>query len=207
MLTYLFDPLCGWCYACAPAIAGLARDWPEQITLAPNALFSGTGARALNADWADYAWTNDQRIAAKTGQVFSEAYHRDVLNAGGARFDSGAINRALTAVDPALELPLLASLQNARYVEGRDTSRADVVAEVMGDPTMAARLCDDRDLAERTQARIADAQSLMTRLGLRGVPQLLIEIGGAQYAIASEALYQGPDHLMTHLRGMQEALA
>jgi len=54
-LTYLFDPLRGWCY----------------------------GARPMDANFAAYAWANDQRIAQMTGLPFSPAYRDGVLGAGG----------------------------------------------------------------------------------------------------------------------------
>lgn len=208
-LTYLFDPLCGWCYASAPAITGLSRDWKGEIRFAPTGLFAGEGARPLDLQWADYAWTNDQRIGRMTGQTFTEAYLRDVLHAPAARFDSTIMNRALTAAaeeDSAKEAPLLARLQHARYVEGRDTARADVVAAVLGDPCMESRLVEDDVLASRTQARLTEAQKTMARFGLRGVPQLLIEIGEAWRAVESPMLYQGSDHLMKHLHALQEEM-
>ncbi|MCS4229363.1 protein-disulfide isomerase-like protein with CxxC motif [Stenotrophomonas chelatiphaga] len=73
-LLYLFDPLCGWCYGAAPALDALTNHPSIELMLLPSGLFTGRGARPQNRQWADYAWANDQRIAALTGQVFSEAY-------------------------------------------------------------------------------------------------------------------------------------
>ncbi|MNC41713.1 hypothetical protein D3C75_904900 [compost metagenome] len=50
----------------------------------------------MTPDWATYAWNCDQRIASLTGLDFTEAYHRNVLMDSMRRFDSSAINRALT---------------------------------------------------------------------------------------------------------------
>ena len=44
-VTYLFDPLCGWCYAAAPVLARLQATPGVQVVLAPTGLFAGAGAR------------------------------------------------------------------------------------------------------------------------------------------------------------------
>jgi putative protein-disulfide isomerase len=101
----------------------------------PSGLFSGEGARDMTPSWAHHAWSNDQRIEAMTGQPFSAAYRQDILQSPGKRFDSGPMNRALTAIrapDPLLEPRALRRLQAARYVEGLDTSQAAVVAKPPG---------------------------------------------------------------------------
>lgn len=71
-LLYLFDPLCGWCYAAAPAVAAMAEEYGPAFEFMPSGLFAGSGARPPNDAMATHAWTNDQRIAQITGQVFSE---------------------------------------------------------------------------------------------------------------------------------------
>ena len=207
---YIFDPLCGWCYASAPALAALARAWPGRLALRPSGLFADAGARDLTPDWARHAWVNDQRIAAMTGQVFSTAYHDQVLQGAAKRFDSGPLNRALTAVralDAALEPQVLARLQTARYVQGLDTASAAVVAQVtaqalqeaghtLNADAFAQRLHSDAALAQATQARTQATQALMRERGVRGVPQLLVSVDGAVRSVDSAALYQGAEHLI-----------
>ncbi len=213
-LQYLFDPLCGWCYASAPALAGLSATFPSLLELHLSGLFSGAGSRALTSEFGDYAWSNDQRIAAMTGQVFSEAYRKNVLQASGVRFDSEILSRALTAIaaiDSRLEAGLLHRLQSARYVGGKDTADAGVVARTMAaclqehghqaDATeLALQLATDTGLAQRTAARIHTAQALMAQLGVRGVPQLIVRVNDAVVPISSSALHHGPDLLIAELR-------
>lgn len=213
---YVFDPLCGWCYASAPALAALAQAWPDRLEMMPSGLFSDSGARDLTPDWASYAWTNDQRIAAMTGQAFSQRYHRDVLLGNGVRFDSGPMNRALTLVReraPFQEPQVLHRLQVARYVHGQDTGAAHVVAgltaQVLADAgcridaaDLERRLDSDPALAQWTQARTLAARSLMSRLGIRGVPQLLLRIGGDVRVVPSSALYHGGAHLLDALKSL-----
>jgi len=77
-VTYLFDPLCGWCYGASPVIQRLGQQANIQMELAPTGLFAG-GGRTMDAAFADFAWSNDQRIAKLTGQRFTEAYRQNVL--------------------------------------------------------------------------------------------------------------------------------
>jgi putative protein-disulfide isomerase len=209
-LQYFFDPLCGWCYAAAPALAGLADAYPDALELMPSGLFADDGARDLTPEWADYAWRNDQRIEQLTGQRFTETYRREVLLRDGVRFDSGPATRALTALrelDPALERPLLDAIQRARYVDGRDTARAEVLGQI-GEAvaaevgrTLAAgelvrRIDADPALAAATAARTHDTQRLMQRLGTSGVPQLLLVRDGRGHVFHGEPLYRGPQTLL-----------
>lgn len=71
-VTYLFDPLCGWCYGAAPVLGALAQQPGIRVELLPTGLFAGDGARAMDNEFAAYAWSNDQRIERLTGQPFSE---------------------------------------------------------------------------------------------------------------------------------------
>ena len=205
-ITYLFDPLCGWCYAAAPALGRLQGTPGVRITLAPSGLFAGQGARPMDAQFAAYAWSNDQRIEQLTGQPFTQAYRDNILGAEGGRFDSGPATLALTAVAqtaPGRELEALHALQRARYVDGRDTADAAVLGEVL----VALGLADAAELAQAPDAalhramaeRVANAQALLRAVGARGAPQLVVTgQGGALRLIGGDALL-GPHERLVEL--------
>ncbi len=213
---YIFDPLCGWCYASSQALATLAERWPGQLEMLPSGLFSGAGARTMSAAWAAHAWSNDQRIEAATGEIFSTAYRDKVLTDTATVFDSTALTRALTAarqIDAALEPQLLRHLQLARYVQGENTASAEVVARLtaqalaetghaIDSEELARQLTAGGELARQTDARIQTTQALMNRFGIQGVPQLLVRVGERTHALSSKALYQGPGALLDELRAM-----
>lgn len=212
-LQYFFDPLCGWCYASAQALAGLAEGHGTVLRMMPVGLF--TQPRPI-AGIADYAWQNDQRIATLTGQRFTESYRAQVLQAADGVFDSTLLTRALTALgeqDAALEPRLLHAAQLARYVDGMDTCRAEAVAQIAVDVAreaninldaaeFASRLRNDRPLAETTARRVALAQQAMQALPSGGVPQLLVRAGGKTQMIAGQPLYDGPQRLLEHLQAL-----
>lgn len=65
----------------SPKLAAFARAPNVTLKLAPSGLFSAAGARPMDANFAAYAWANDQRIDGLTGQNFSPAYREKVLGA------------------------------------------------------------------------------------------------------------------------------
>ncbi len=203
-LLYLFDPLCGWCYAAAPAVTAMAEEYGPTFEFMPSGLFTGSGARPLNDAMATHAWTNDRRIAQMTGQVFSELYRDNILARRDRPFDSGPLTLAMTAVravDPALEAHFLHRAQAARYVEGRDTTDAVVLAEIAAGLTsglenLATRLASDEGLATATAARVAEARRLQSRIGVTGVPALVVRTAAGDHLVHGAALYSGREAVL-----------
>ncbi|CAH1693959.1 conserved hypothetical protein [Hyphomicrobiales bacterium] len=200
-LTYLYDPLCGWCYGAMPALEALRIG--VRITFVPTGLFAG--ARAMDANFAAYAWENDRRIAALTGQPFSELYREQVLRPGTA-FDSTAATRALVAVGVEAPERLFAAfkaIQHARYVDGRDTSVAQEVAAVLdgiGLSAPAARfVAADPDILAATRDQVTTGRRLMTTYGARGVPTVILSTDDGDRLLPSQLLYGDRETLLRQL--------
>lgn len=207
-LLYLFDPLCGWCYAAAPAVAAMVGEYGSAFEFMPTGLFAGPGSRRLDDAFATHAWTNDQRIAWMTGQPFSDLYRDNILNRRDRPFDSGPLTMAMTAVravDPALEAQYLHRAQIARYVEGRDTTDpmvlAEIASEIAGAPKdLAARLVSDQDLANVTATRVTEAQRLHSQVGVHGVPALVVRTAAGDRVVHGPALYGGREHVLPAIK-------
>lgn len=204
-VTYLFDPLCGWCYGASPAIQQLGQHATIQLELAPTGLFSG-GGRTMDAAFAEYAWSNDVRIAKLTGQRFTEDYRAQVLGKVGSRFDSATTTLALTAValtEPARELEALKVLQEARYVQGLDTCAVPTVEKLLRDMGLGAAadrlMAGDAELLTANAARVHKAQGLMQRFGAQGVPALIVTDDNGTRMLRGDALYGSFDSLLGHI--------
>jgi putative protein-disulfide isomerase len=180
-LIYIYDPLCGWCYGAMPAIHGLADLGGCIVEPLPSGLFAGTPDKRIDADMARHIEQADARIAAMSGQRFSEIYRRKVLGNPDMPFDSVPASQALTAVslwNVRRELDALHALQRERFVAGRDISDPQVIAQAL-----AASLGDDAEtwvqrlahpaLAGVTDKRIARARRVMKAVGMQGVPALV----------------------------------
>ncbi len=206
-LLYLFDPLCGWCYGASRGVADLVSAHGITVELLPTALFSGPNARPMNAEMAHYIWNSDLRIAAATGQAFSERYRDQVLADHSQSIDSAPATMALTAVrltEPARELEALRAIQHARYVEGRDITSSETLRAVLAELGLeqaAARAAQpDAVLLEANHARITRAQGLMQRSGAGGVPTFIADNGSRQWLVPSSAAYAHPQTLFAHLQ-------
>lgn len=202
-LYYVFDPLCGWCYAAMPALAAV-KDLPGiHIDLLPAGLFAGTGARLMDDTFAAYAWSNDQRIQRLTGQRFTPAYRDRVLADRMQPFDSGAATLALTAVAltaPDRQVDALAAIQQARYVEGLDVTATGTLAGLLTNEGLvaAAALLSEpaRELASATRERMQRAQQFMRQFNVRGVPALVVDSGNRMSLIDHTSTYGNPSALI-----------
>jgi putative protein-disulfide isomerase len=206
-LTYLYDPLCGWCYGAAPALDKMAKLDNLTVELAPTGLFAGEGARPVDERFAAYAWHNDQRINRLTGQVFSQLYRDQVLAGAASMFDSAPATLGIIAVglrQRGKEREALKALQIARYVDGRNTSEIAVVADVLdqaGFSDSAARVrAPDEALLEIYRNRIGKSRQLMAAFRMDGVPALLVSDGDKRRVVRGDALFGGFDRLAAELQ-------
>jgi putative protein-disulfide isomerase len=204
-VTYLFDPLCGWCYGASPVIQQLGQHNTIALELAPSGLFAG-GGRTMDAAFADYAWSNDLRIAKLTGQRFTEDYRSKVLGRHGSRFDSAAATLALTAVSltaPERELEALKILQEARYLHGLDTCEMPAVEALLREHGLVdaanCLVASDAALLAAYATRSQRARGLMQALGIQGVPALVVSDDKGSRLLRGDVLYGSLDTLLSHI--------
>lgn len=207
-VTYLFDPLCGWCYGASPVLHKLAQQTRFSLVLAPTGLFAGTGGRTLDAAFADYAWSNDQRIEKLTGQRFTEAYRTQILGRPGSRVDSANATLALTAVAqtaPEHELQALTLIQEARYQHALDITSFAVLEQLLRNNSMntaADRFAlNNPELRQANDARTQRAQMLMQAHHAQGVPALVLTTGSGSRLLSANALYGHFDTLLSAIEG------
>jgi len=206
-ITYLFDPLCGWCYGASVLLDQLVGRSDFEIALAPTGLFAGDGARTMDDGFSGYAWANDQRISRMSGQPFSEVYRRNVLGDRTRLFDSGPATMALTAVAltaPRREFEVLKAVQIVRYVEGRDITSVSVLSDVLRAANLteaAERLTGpDAALVAAYRARVEGARSEMRQFGANGVPALIVGESGDRRLVPASALFGSLEGLVERLR-------
>ncbi len=206
-VTYLFDPLCGWCYGAGPALERLGQLGDVTLEHMPTGLFAGEGARTMDAQFAAYAWQNDERIARLTGQPFSEIYRSRVLGHAGGMFDSAPATLGLIAVrltEPAREREALGALQRARYVHGHDIVSPAGVGEILqsiGLFAAAERLqAPDQELKQTYHRRLEAARSEMRRFGISGVPTLLVGDDTERQLLPGNLLFGRFDLLVSQLQ-------
>ncbi|PYB84241.1 DsbA family protein [Pseudomonas soli] len=206
-LVYLFDPLCGWCYGAGGPLPRVLQTTGLVLRLIPTGLFSGSGARAMDDDFAAYAWSNDQRIERLTGQVFSERYRDQVLADRLQAFDSGPSTLALSAVNltsPEHEFEALKAIQAARYVDGLDVTRLETLTAVLVDlglDAAAQRLArPDSALLQANDDRVGQGRALLRRVGGQGVPTFVLQqADDAMQLLPASAIFSDPQVFIREL--------
>ncbi|MCT9813015.1 DsbA family protein [Acidovorax sp. Be4] len=179
VLHYIFDPLCGWCYAAAPLVAatrnlpGLSLKWHA------GGMLSGASRRTITPEWRGYVMPHDERIAALTGQPFGDAYFNGLLNQIGATLDSTPPIAAMLAAE-ALNgrgLDLLARAQTAHYVEGQQISTVAVLRSLAQELGL-----DPQAFATQYQTALAtvpehihESREWLQASGGQGFPTFLLE--------------------------------
>lgn len=209
-LVVLVDPLCGWCWGAAPALTRLAASG-QPIEVVATGLFIGD--RPMTPEFAAYAWENDLKIAALTGQTFSEAYRTAVLGDFDTKFDSGPATLALTAVQlrqPAKALATLHALQAARWVDGLDITAEAVVADVLRragleEDTVALFLAEDEAVIQALNYRATFGRDLMVRLQARGVPTLARVTETGAVRIDGRVLFEDVGNVVAHVAEAEAA--
>jgi putative protein-disulfide isomerase len=203
VLHYIYDPLCGWCYAAAPLVRA-ARD---VLPVVPHGggMMSGARRQAVTPQLRDYVMPHDRRIAQLSGQPFGDAYFEGLLRDGTAVFDSLPPTAAMLAAEEAAGrgLDMLARLQTAHYVEGRRIADRAVLIELaagLGLDEAAYTAALDEALGEPVQSHIAATRELMGRVGAMGFPTLLLQTAGETTTVDIGNWLGKPDAFVQWLR-------
>jgi putative protein-disulfide isomerase len=181
VLHYIYDPLCGWCYAAAPLIKEARKVVAVQAH--GGGMMAGARRQPVSAQLRDYVMPHDRRIAQLTGQPFGDGYFDGLLRDTSAVFDSEPPTAAMLAAEQLAGrgLDMLARLQTAHYVEGRRIADREALIDIATDiglPSAAFSEALDATLGARVRAHIQATQALMGRVGAQGFPTLLLETDG-----------------------------
>jgi len=179
-LHYIFDPMCGWCYAAAPLVDA-ARSVPGlKVEFHGGGMMTGANRRPITAQWRDYVMPHDRRIAELTGQPFGEGYFEGLLRDIGAVMDSEPPTTAVLAAEALRSgggLDMIHRLQRAHYVEGRRIADLDVLTSVaaeLGFDAEAFASAFARLSGEATSRHIAESRQLLQRAGGQGFPTFVL---------------------------------
>lgn len=173
-LLYVADPMCSWCWGFSPIIAKLREAYETRVsfTLVLGGLRAET-TQPLSDGMKGYILEHWRHVHARTGQPFDFAFDvpPDFVYNTEPACRAAASVRALKAQ---ATFPYLAAVQRAFYVENRDTTQAEVLAD------LAASCRVDREAFLHhfgsDEARTATRMDfhLARRLGVSGFPSLVL---------------------------------
>ncbi|RZL64659.1 MAG: DsbA family protein [Variovorax sp.] len=179
-LHYIFDPLCGWCYAAAPLVAAARKIPGLTLALHGGGMMTGANRRAITPQWRDYVMPHDRRIAQLSGQPFGTGYFDGLLNDTTAVMDSAPPTTAILAAEQIAGrgLDLLHRVQHAHYVEGRriaDTEVLTALAGELGLEPAAFGAAFDALTGAATDRHFAETRALLANVGGQGFPTFALQ--------------------------------
>ena len=203
-LHYIYDPLCGWCYAAAPLIQAVRQIADVPIELHAGGLWVDSQVKRITPELREYLMPHDERIAQISGQTFGEAYQNGLLSNTQAVLDSEPPIRAILTAQTLSEkgLDYLHALQIAHFVEGREISRFDTLSDI------AAALGLAHDDFERTfeqtdvQAHLHSTRQWMSAWQIQGFPNFLLQHNEQWLRIAHSDFYGRPQAFAQQLRAV-----
>lgn len=206
-LHYIFDPLCGWCYAAAPLIDAARRVDGLSIAAHGGGMMTGNNRQAVTDSLRRYVMPHDERIAQLTGQEFGVNYFDGLLKDTQAVFDSEPPTTAILAAQTldARGLDMLKHIQLAHYVQGKriaDAAVLQALAEEIGMDGPAFQLAYAEAAGALTNAHIAETRALLGKLGAAGFPTFALERDGV-FSVLDASKYLGrPSAWQEHLQAM-----
>lgn len=185
-LHYIFDPLCGWCYAASPLVAA-ARE-QVAIRLHAGGMMTGAQRRPVTPQLREFVLAHDQRIAQVSDQPFGERYRNGLLRDPGAVMDSEPPIAAILAAEAVdgRGLDFLQRAQRAHYVEGRRLTEYPVLAELAADVGLdraAFAAAIERLRGPGTAAHIAGSRAFLADVGGHGFPTFVLQEGARRQRI------------------------
>jgi putative protein-disulfide isomerase len=174
ILWYFADPMCSWCWGFSPVIETLREQYHGRmkIALVLGGLRHETAPMvAAQRDEILHHWN---AVHERTGQPF----RFDGALPDGFVYDTEpACRAAVTAsgIDPAQIFAVFKAIQSAFYAEGRDVTRADVLADLAAglgiDASRFLQAFGSDEARARTRAHFRQARVA----GVRGFPTLILQ--------------------------------
>lgn len=184
-LVFVGDPMCSWCYGFGKELGALADRHPELsvsilvggVRAGATDLLDDTGKQFRLGHWA--------RVEENSGLPFNR---KAFMARENFVYDTEPICRAVVTArqlaPEAKQLQVFKSLQRAFYADGRDTTNAEVLADIAVADLQeqgfavdkAAYLAAFNDPA--TIAATGTEFSYVRSLGIFSFPQLLLEVDG-----------------------------
>jgi putative protein-disulfide isomerase len=205
-LIFVADPMCSWCYGFGKELTQLTGAFPEfPLQIVVGGVRAGD-TEVMSEDMRQFRLSHWARVEKLSGLVFNR---KAFLALKDFVYDTEPVCRAFVTarkLAPTMDqLNLFRRLQDAFYVDGKDTTDGEVLASV------AAEALTQAGFAIRPQvffdtwnqaATIAETRADFIKArqwGVSSFPQLLLETNGQLHSVAPG--YAAFPELMRNLEG------
>lgn len=174
-LIYFSDPMCSWCYGFSTVLRRLQQEWGKELHIS----FILGGLRpwekeAMSQDMKEMVKHHWQQVAARTGQPFDYSF----FEREGFVYDTEPSCRAVVTVRelfPGVEADFLRRVQAAFYAENRDTTDADVLAQIAAEAGVSREAFERAFQTEEMKLATEGDFSVTQQLGIRGFPTTVLQ--------------------------------
>lgn len=183
-LLYIADPMCSWCYGFGPELTKLVERHPEaRLDLVMGGL-RPFNTKVMSPEFKEMLRGHWRHVATASGLPFSESiFERDDFV-----YDTEPPCRAVVTarqLDPAKAYAYLKAVQLAFYRDGRDVTRASVLADIAAECGYEREIFlmrfESPAMRSETQGDFARTQSL----GVGGFPTLGLVDGSQVFLVTS----------------------
>jgi putative protein-disulfide isomerase len=190
-LIFVADPMCSWCYGFGKELTQLTGAFPEL----PLQIVVG-GVRAddtevMSEDMRQFRLSHWARVEKLSGLVFNR---KAFLALKDFVYDTEPVCRAFvtarTLAPGMSQLNLFRRLQDAFYVDGKDTTDGEVLAAVAAEALTQAGIATTAQAflsAWKQPVTIAETRADFAKArqwGVSSFPQLLLETNGQLHSVA-----------------------
>lgn len=201
ILHYVYDPLCGWCYAAESLVQAAAELVPVQLHA------GGLFARgSISEDLRRHIRVADARIAELSGQVFSSVYFDSVLADPATVYDSVPPIAAVLAAEhlkPGSGLAMLRTIQHVQYRHAKRLAEPEVLRELavgVGFEHDAFGAAFNQAMQGAVQEHVQTSRKILERAGLSGFPGFILQKGPAFAVIDHQPHYGQPEAFVATLK-------
>ncbi len=188
-LIYVYDALCGWCYGFSPVMQKLAEEYGDRldITVLSGGMIIGERAGPIG-EVAGYIKEAYKTVEERTGVKFGQAFLEGTLAEGTTVIHSLQPAIALCAVkelarDRSLEFAGL--LHKAIYRDGIAPTVVENYVPYAEQIGLDKKTFLDAMLSKRYLEQAEREFDVVTKLGIRGFPTLLLETEERLYRLLS----------------------
>ncbi|WP_288448585.1 DsbA family protein [uncultured Chryseobacterium sp.] len=172
-LYYFMDPMCSWCYGFSPEMKKLKENYPNiDLQIISGGFAPGSKQKVTKEykDFLEYHWRN---VSLCSGQYFD---HSMKFISDNFYYDTEPSSRALVVVQgflPEKDFEFLSLMQKAFYVEGKDITNDEVLAELAEEIDVDKNVFLESFHSEEMKWKTAQGFQFSKQLGVKGFPTLL----------------------------------
>ena len=201
-LHYIYDPLCGWCYAASQLVEAVQRAG-INIKLHGGGLWDQMTQPDLET--RANIKRNDQHIATLTGVKFGTSYLHRLRNDDDFIFWSRPTIAAIFAageIAKGADLMMLHAIQVAHYQIGLDVldfKLLEKLAEQIGVDKYKFSALIHKNIVD---LHVEKTRLLMQQFELRGFPGFLFESDGRYLRVPHEKFYSDPTGFLLRINSL-----